>query len=156
MIVITIVFLFQHHVSHGKTFADETSESFGIMSALGLTGLILIQNDYPTIRIRSPAAKIMFLTVSLTCFALFAFYASVMTSSMISLPEPDLLGSVQEVIDGGYLVVVLGGSIYYDTLARSPKNSDLYRLFITQIQGRSRSNQQVLSLIHLIFPNHRQ
>ena len=58
-----------------------------------------------------------------------------MTSSMISLPEPDVLDSIQEVMDNDFLVVVLGGSIYYDTLSRSPKSSDLYKLFITQIKG---------------------
>ena len=81
------------------------SEEFTFLNGLGIAGLLMMQLSYPIKTVRT-SAKILLLASGTSMYLLFVMYTANLTSEMTTGPGSHPVRNFDDVLKGGYKVIV--------------------------------------------------
>ena len=89
----------------------EDSESFGFQNSIGIVGMSLIQQEYPT-DCKSLSSRVLLLTTFLTCFLVWTTYCATLTSVLTLEQFSSPVQNLRDVYDLDYRLLVWKGTVY--------------------------------------------
>ena len=110
------------------------SERFGILNAIGLVMIALLQRDYHINKSKS-SVRLLFVVTCLSTYMIFAYYSAVLTSSMTVLEPQNQLKSYNDIITYSYNMLVLRGSNFETFLKESKPPSIFHEIYEKRIKN---------------------
>ena len=98
-------------------FHDD-SEEFTVINSIGVVTSALLQKSYP-LTINALSSKIIFMTLYLSSFLLFAFYTADLTAMMTTSSPPNEVNTFETIIGDGYKIVTWDKGLLHDLFVTS-------------------------------------
>jgi ABC-type amino acid transport substrate-binding protein len=137
-VILSVAFAYFIHLNRFKEKSRRKAVLAEVGSGLETVNLSLIQHD-GTVEPEALSARMLVLVTNLWSFLIFAFYTADLTSRLTSGPLQAGIKSFQDVLDLGYQMIVLKGSVYQDDLANANPSSILNKIYTKTMQNNSKA-----------------
>ena len=150
--VVSIAVCFVIMNCSGINYMHDTldSEEFTLLNGLGLS-LTFFRQIYYEVRVRCISTRILFVLSSLSTYLLYVHYTAYLTAVSTSVQETSIK-SFEDVLKGGYTVIVWENTLYQDTLkfaeSGTPMHEVYYKKMIDNPSAFAQSNEEAMKAMH--------
>ena len=135
---IAIAFTIINASGANNLHGSDDSESFNIINGLGVSMLMLIQLSY-NISARKISSRILLLTAGWGFYLIFVHFAAHLTGSMICGPKEASIGSFDDVLRGGYKVIVTESTSSHEILKTAIPGTAMHQVYYETMEGKPES-----------------
>ena len=117
---------------------SDDSENFNIINGMGVSMLMLVQLSY-NISARNISSRILLFASGLGFYLIFAHFAADLTGSMILGPKKASIGSFDDVLRGGYKVIVTESTSHHEILKTATPGTAMHQVYYETMEGEPES-----------------